>query len=476
MSKTFLTIAEPTIERTLEALADAPAGIDGIEIRFDRLPMATTGLLAEVRSATKKPLLFTRRQTAGGADINISELTSAIAAGFELVDLELAERIPAELEPHRNRVVLSHHDFESVPPIAPLLTLMQGMGTGHVKIAVTPRSFVENLALLKTVDAIPQKNVTVTGMGDYGIYSRMLAPMYGSELTFVARNAGSRAAPGQLTLDEFRAVHPGKPARRPSRIFALVGNPASHSRSPAIHNPIFRNSGVDAVYVLIQNAEFHEVGEALASGRRYAPAGLGVTAPFKQDAFRFVLERGGTMTPRARISGAVNTVIRHEDGSIEADNTDIDGFLAAIERLKIDPRESAAVIGAGGTARAALYALSQSGIRSTIFNRTYERALALGSAFGVSASRLDDLERFEGRVIVNTAGGALDLPDGVLRRGRALINAGYSEAQARMDDLARAAGMDVFTGIELLEAQAPAQSKMFLEGAGPRTSGDGSGA
>lgn len=463
MSKTFLTIAEPTVESTLGALAAAPDGIDGIEVRFDRLPIATAGTLNEVRVRTRKPLLFTRRSAEGARSGDASELAAAIAAGFELVDLELTERIPNELEQYRNRIVLSHHDFESMPAIPPLLARMQAMGTGHVKIAVTPRSFRDNLKLLETADSLPQTNVTLTGMGACGIYSRMLAPMYGSELTFVARDEATRAAPGQLTLDEFRAVHPARPARRPRSIFALVGNPASHSRSPAIHNPLFQAAGVDAIYVLIEAAEFGELAEPFAAGEKYAPVGIGVTAPFKQDAFRLVLDAGGAISPRARSAGAVNTVIRHADGKLEAENTDIDGFQAAIERLEIEPRETAAVIGAGGTARAALYALSHAGIRCTIFNRTYERALALGSASGVSASRLEDLERFEGSVIVNTAGAALELPDGVLRTGRHLINAGYAEGQEAMSSVARSMGMQVFGGTELLEAQAPAQSAMFLK-------------
>lgn len=463
MSKTFLTIAEATVERTLEAVANAPDGSDGIEIRFDRLPYATPEILSELRERSSKPLLFTRRLLESGSRGDPAELAGAIAAGFELVDLELTESIPRELEPHRNRIVLSHHDFESMPPIAPLLALMQAMGTGHVKIAVTPRTFRDNLELLKIIDTLPQRNVTLVGMGSVGIYSRMLAPMYGSELAFVARDDASRAAPGQLTLAEFRAMHSGRPPRRPASTFALVGNPASHSRSPSIHNPLFQANGLNAVYALIETADFGEVAQSVAEGEKYAPVGLGVTAPFKQDAFRFVLERGGEISPRARSAGAVNTVIRHRDGRLEAENTDIDSFDAAIERLRIEPRENAAVIGAGGTARAALYALSCAGVRSTIFNRTYERALALGSAFGVSASRLDDIERFEGRVLINTAGAAFELPDGVLRSGRVLVNAGYTKGQSEMNDDARRAGMEVFDGIEFLEAQAPAQSNMFLK-------------
>jgi shikimate dehydrogenase len=292
----------------------------------------------------------------------------------------------------------------------------------------------------------------------------MLTPMFGSELSFVARDEASRSAPGQLTLEQSEALR-RRPARPPQAIFALVGNPAAHSISPSIHNPKFQEKAIDAVYVLIETADFEEVAEAFASGEKYVPLGLGVTAPFKEEAFRFVLSRGGEITIRARNAGSVNTIIRSRDGRLLADNTDIESFQAAIQRFQIESRETAAVIGAGGTARAALYALQEAGVRCTIFNRTYERALSLGSAFGVSAARLDTITHFEGRLIVNTAGGAVQLPEGVLRAGRMLINVGYSPEQAAMNDSARRMGMQVFDGVEFLDAQAPTQSRLFLEAA-----------
>lgn len=462
MPKTFLSIAEPTLDRALAAVADAPQSVDGVEIRFDRLPEAGRAALEAIRARTGLMLLFTRRSSESTPGATEAELIEALDAGFELIDLEYSGSVPESLQPHCSRIVLSHHDFLSMGEAAGMLARMRALECGHVKLAVTPASFTENLQLLEMIDGIAETNVSLIGMGHAGIYSRMLAPMFGSELLFVARDASSRTAPGQLTLAEANLLR-RRSARPPSAIFALVGNPASHSISPSIHNPRFVDEKVDAVYVITETSDFHEVAEAVASGARYAPAGIGVTAPFKEDAFRFALSRGGEISIRARGAGAVNTMVRRGDGALVADNTDIEGFEAAIAHLGVEQKEAAAVIGSGGTARAALYALQSAGIRCTIYNRTYERALALGSSFGVSAARLDALEHFEGRLLVNTAGGGVDLPAGVLRSGRMLINVGYTPDQAAIDDQARSRGMAVYTGVEFLEAQAPAQFRMFRD-------------
>ena len=462
MPKTFLSIAEPTVERALDAVANAPRSVDGIEIRFDRLPAAGKAALGAFRERTDRMLLFTRRSSESVKRATEGELIAALEAGFELVDVEFSESFPEALQPHLSRIVLSHHDFITMPEVGGTLARMRTLGCGHVKLAVTPGSFEENLDLLRMIHGIAETNVTLVGMGHPGIYSRMLAPMFGSELLFVARDAGSRTAPGQLTIAE-AAILRRSSSRPPGAIFALVGNPATHSISPSIHNPRFVEEKIDAVYVIAETSDFGEVAEAVAAGVRYAPAGIGVTAPFKEEAFRFVLARGGELTLRARSAGAVNTMVRRGDGTLAGDNTDIEGFHAAIEMLGIEPKEAAAVIGSGGTARAALYALQNAGVRCTIYNRTYERALALGSAFGVSAARLDAIETFEGRLLVNTAGSGIELPPGVLRSGRMLINVGYTADQAAIDETARRAGMTVFGGIEFLEAQAPAQFGLFRE-------------
>src|SRR5213078_2257922 len=96
------------------------------------------------------------------------------------------------------------------------------------------------------------------------------------------------AAPGQLTLAQALAIY-GSDRRslRAEKIFAIVGNPASHSGSPAIHNAIFRERGVAAAYAIFETDDFLDIAKPFARGDHFAPSGLSVTAPFKEEALTF---------------------------------------------------------------------------------------------------------------------------------------------------------------------------------------------
>jgi shikimate 5-dehydrogenase len=203
-------------------------------------------------------------------------------------------------------------------------------------------------------------------MGAHGLYSRILAPFFGSELQFVSVDEARSAAPGQLTLQHALAIYgPNRAGLRAERIFAIVGNPAAHSGSPAIHNAIFRQRGIAAAYSIFETDDFLDIAAPFARGERFAPDGLSVTAPFKEDALTFAESVGADIRENAREAGAVNTLVRI-GGRIVADNTDVDGFETLI---RMTNARTAVVIGAGGTARAALVALRRAGIAYTVFNR-----------------------------------------------------------------------------------------------------------
>src|SRR5207248_6633512 len=115
------------------------------------------------------------------------------------------------------------------------------------------------------------------------LYARIAAPFFGSELQFVAVDEAHVAAPGQLTLADALAIYGDDP--RAETLFAIAGNPAGHSRSPMIHNPVFRENGVAAAYTIASFATFDEIAGPFARRERFAPIGMSVTAAFKEEAF-----------------------------------------------------------------------------------------------------------------------------------------------------------------------------------------------
>ena len=322
--------------------------------------------------------------------------------------------------------MLSHHDWNGVPELAPLIAAMSSVGCAHTKIAVTPRTLSENEALLN----VARERVSIFGMGERGLYSRILAPFFGSELTFVAPDDAHVAAPGQLTLERALAIYGDGDLPRNPRIFAVAGNPAGHSLSPSIHNPVFRQRGVAAAYTIASFETFDEIAEAFLARRI---RGLSVTAPFKAAAFALATSERGDIREHARMTGVANTLV-WIDGRIVADNTDVDGFLALLAGR---PRGRAAIVGAGGTASAARVAIERSGYTVTLYNRTPGK---------LAARPLSDVASFDGVLIVNTLpiGAVVELP-----RDIPVIDAAYRGASG--------------TGYDLLRAQAARQNMLFLE-------------
>src|SRR4051794_15706781 len=416
--KLVVTIHEETPDAAIEVIRGINADRDAIEVRADAFGTKSIDWNA-IRAATAKTIIATNRG-AGHVDID-----AALAAGIDFVDVEWPREVSG------NRVILSHHDYDGMPDIHDLLRRMRAT---HVKIAATPHNFADNVQLLQ---AIGNASTTIIGMGARGLYSRILAPFFGSEFQFVSVDEKRSAAPGQLTLQQALAIYgPNRGALRAEKIFAIVGNPAAHSGSPAIHNAVFRERGIAAAYSIFETDDFLDIAGPFARGERFAPDGLSVTAPFKEDALPFAESLGADIRENAREAGAVNTLVRI-GGRIVADNPDVDGFQELVGKTSA---RTAAIIGAGGTARAARVALRRAGIEFTVFNRTADKLNALP---------LDRLPAYRGDLIINT------LPRNVavaVPNAATIIEAAYGgESHAN------------FNGLDLLRAQAVRQSDLFLE-------------
>jgi 3-dehydroquinate dehydratase type I len=430
--KLVVTIFEETPDRAIEVIRALDADHDAIELRADAFGGRDVDWRA-VRAATAKPVIATNR---GGGNVDID---AAIAAGIDLVDVEWGSAIPAA---HRDRIVLSHHDYDGMPDVERLVRDMRATECAHVKLAVTPKDFTDNARLLSLLDE--SSDLTVIGMGGRGLYARILAPFFGSALQFVSVDDARSAAPGQLALGRALAIYGQRREElRADAIFAIVGNPAAQTGSPVIHNAIFRERGIAAAYSIFETDTFLDIAEPFVRGDRFAPAGLSVTAPFKEEALAFAQRIGAEIAPNAREAGAVNTLVRI-GGHIVADNTDVDGFAALIGKT---PARSAAVAGAGGTARAALVALRRAGVATTIFNRTPGK---------LGAQPLDGLSAWRGDLVINTLPGNVTV---ALPTAGTIIESAYGGIESADGGHSRA----TFTGLDLLRAQAVRQSELFLE-------------
>jgi shikimate dehydrogenase len=159
-------------------------------------------------------------------------------------------------------------------------------------------------------------------------------------------------------------------------LLGVAGFPAGHSRSPAMHNAALAELGLDWLYVPLPlpPERFEQTVRALpASGFK----GINVTVPHKRAAY----ELADVHTPDAAAIGAVNT-LSFADGEIEGHNTDAQGFLDALGTAVAG--QKALVLGAGGSARAVIWALREAGAAEVaVWNRTPERAVTLAGEFGI---------------------------------------------------------------------------------------------
>jgi shikimate dehydrogenase len=208
-----------------------------------------------------------------------------------------------------------------------------------------------------------------------------------------------------------------------TKLAFLLGHPVGHSLSPAMHQAAFAATGINAAYLPWAVAPDH-LSEAV-QGLRVMENLLGanVTVPHKETIIRFL----DSLTPEAEAVGAVNTLLPLE-GKLLGDNTDSLGFLAALrENLGGETRElTAAILGAGGAARAVAIGLARAGAKRLILlNRGVDRAKRLAKLVAAyypecqvtaqplhSTWRIDEVAEI--RLLVNTTSAGLQPTDPLL--------------------------------------------------------------
>ena len=187
--------------------------------------------------------------------------------------------------------------------------------------------------------------------------------------------------------------------------YAVVGNPIAHSRSPEIHRLFAAATHQSISYERLEGPL--DGFEEFALGLRDAGyLGLNVTIPFKLDAAKLA----DSLTARARLAGAVNT-LKFDEDSIYGDNTDGIGFVRDIaNRLEFKvPGSAILVLGAGGGVRGLIASLLEERPKwIAVANRTHGRAQELADEFGVEAIRLDEIPAEHFDLIVNGTSSSLN--------------------------------------------------------------------
>jgi shikimate dehydrogenase len=245
-------------------------------------------------------------------------------------------------------------------------------------------------------------------------------------------------------------------------LFAVAGKPVLHSRSPQMHNAAFATLGMDARYVRLA-AESAE--EALCAANELGLRGMNVTSPFKEEIARLVHKK----SDGASKLGAVNTVV-FGDGEPYGCNTDPDGVFGALGASGTEiSGKKAVVLGAGGAAKAAVYALLAKNAAVTVANRTAAKAKAVADAFGCDSCPIDAAGEAISRADILVS--ALSTADFVvepqwLRKGHLVLDANYASETALVRE-AKKRGCTVVDGREWLLHQGAKAFSVFTRKEAP---------
>jgi shikimate dehydrogenase len=244
---------------------------------------------------------------------------------------------------------------------------------------------------------------------------------------------------------------------------AVIGSPVAHSRSPVLHGYWLKRYGLRGHYIPLDISS-SDLPEALRLMPRMGFVGANVTIPHKEQA----LALADIVTDRAALIGAANTLIFRKDGRIHADNTDGAGFMASLRQHApawVPSAAPAAVLGAGGAARAVVAALAEVGVPEIrIANRTRTRAEALRDAFGARVSVVDwtqagNMLEGAGLVVNTTSLGMTGKPDlrvplDALERGTIATDLVYTPLRTSFLIEAEARGCQIVDGLGMLLHQA----------------------
>ena len=436
----------------LRARRDAARDADLIELRLDHVrDPDVDGALA----GRRQPVVVTCRPVWEGGRFRGAEeerrriLERALAAGAEYVDIEWRAGFDDLIRARRGRnIVLSMHDFDGVPDdLAARQRAMLASGAEAVKLAVSAGSLKDTLALMDLPAPECGRSHVLVAMGPAGVASRLLPDRFGSCWTY----AGDGVAPGQIgvrrMLDEFRV----REVAAGTEIYGLLGAPVGHSLSPAMHNAGFDAIGRDAVYLPLEAAD---VEDFWAFAKRLQLRGASVTAPYKEQVVAGLAVR----EPPVEQVGAANTLQACAAGW-HGRNTDVPGFLQPLEnRIALDGCR-AAVLGAGGVARAAAVALAGRGAHVSVCARNVERATGVAGLVGGEAAPLPPPAGSWDLLVNTTPVGtypdvdATPLPGGPFD-GRVVYDLVYNPRETRLLAEAAAAGCTAIGGLPMLVAQA----------------------
>ena len=476
--KICISVCAKTADEVLERVRDAETLADVIEVRFDCMESSESekGITA---INSQKPVLFTYRPASQGGSAT-DDMMPRIMFWMAAIGKSPLEQdklwIDNELDfggamqwASETNVIRSFHDFSGVPSGLDSI-YDQLSANGIAKIAVTPNSITDSIPLWNLLDPKSDKSFIPIAMGEAGKWTRILGLAHGAFMTYASLDSETETAPGQISAADLIDVFRVKEIGRETQVYGVVAGDTSYSISPWIHNAGFKAAGMNRVFVPLQVEDIDEFFRRMVKKETREVelnfAGFSITNPHKQSIMPWLNEIDET----AVHIGAVNTV-KIEGEKFFGYNTDAQGFIAPLKDRFGDLRNArVSVFGAGGAARACIYALVDEGAEVSLFARDKNKASALGDIFNIPVLEMpSDTHPINADIVVNTTplgtkGDAQDKTVAVaeqLKDVKLVYDLVYNPIETRLISEAKKANTRAIGGLEMLIAQGAKQFEIW---------------
>ncbi len=485
--KICISVCAETADELIEQIKRADILADVIEIRFDCLN--EDGFEQIVYSPTELQnyrgiTLTTFRPSEEGGKKNLSYkdreefwIDSPIFEFTDWADLEndfSENKINMIWGKVFKKIIKSKHFFNQSPEnlIETYKSLLQEE-PDVVKIAVQTDDITDAIPIWKLLERAKSENrqIIPIAMGEGGKWTRILGLAHGAFMTYAALDAGRETAPGQVSARDLVEVYRAKELDETTEVYGILGSNTSVSMSPYMHNAAFKFYGLNSVFVPLQTHDLDEFIRRMVKPETREIElnfkGFSVTIPHKQS----IIKHLDFIDETAKSIGAVNTV-KIIDGKLHGYNTDAQGFIEPLLNSYGDLNGAkVAILGAGGAARACVYALKQSGAEVTIFARDIKKAESLAEDFKFQISNFksegEDYSEFD--ILVNTTPlGMKGKDEGVtpvsaeqLKGLHLVYDLVYTPFKTQLMNEADIAEVPKIGGLAMLIAQAMEQQKIW---------------
>jgi shikimate dehydrogenase len=243
-------------------------------------------------------------------------------------------------------------------------------------------------------------------------------------------------------------------------VYAVFGDPVSHSLSPVMHNTAFKSASFLGVFLA-----FHvkKIKSAIAAVRSLGIKGASITIPHKIKVMKYLDD----IDPAARKIGAVNTVI-NDGGLLRGYNSDGMGAVKALSEKTVIRGKNVAVIGAGGAARAVGFCIKEEGGRITVINRSREKGEMLARDLSAGYRPLNDIDGIKCDILINATPVGMkpridEMPVGksCLEKGMVVMDTVYNPLKTRLLTEAADAGCVTVDGVSMFVHQGAFQFELW---------------